>query len=269
MLAPISILLTAAHNTVALLRTDPWTMSLRQTLATSPHPAAAAVRRLRAAYYAFTLPAPKVVVRPLLWTFLLIREIYFFCYRVLVCEPLFKAYCKSYGKNVRTNVFIHWVVGKGDIVIGDDVEIRGKCSFVFGARFVARPTLLIGSHTRIGHSSTFVVGKNVTVGDHCLIASEVVIFDSSGHPSDPAARLASLPPRQEDVKPVTIGRNVWIGFRSIISPGVTIGDNSVVAAGSVVVTDVPPNSIVAGYPARRIGNLEPPEPLAERHEDQL
>ena len=65
-----------------------------------------------------------------------------------------------------------------------------------------------------------------------------------------------MPAEPEDVKPIAIGDNVWIGGYSVIFPGVTIGENSVVATGSVVTSDVPPNTLVAGYPARQIKRLD-------------
>jgi acetyltransferase-like isoleucine patch superfamily enzyme len=78
------------------------------------------------------------------------------------------------------------------------------------------------------------------------------MFDSPGHPVDPEARRAGLSPTAADVLPITIGDNVWIGGRSIVHPGVTIGDHSVVSAGSVVMSDVPANAVVAGNPARAV-----------------
>jgi acetyltransferase-like isoleucine patch superfamily enzyme len=84
------------------------------------------------------------------------------------------------------------------------------------------------------------------------------MFDSNGHPSDPEERMAGKPPRPEDVRPITIKDNVWVGQNSIITPGVTIGEGSIVSAGSVVISDVPPYTVVAGYPARKIGTLRNP-----------
>jgi acetyltransferase-like isoleucine patch superfamily enzyme len=132
------------------------------------------------------------------------------------------------------------------------VEVDGKCSFSFATRFCDAPTLTIGDNTGIGAGCAFTVGKRIDIGRHCRIAPGVWIFDSSGHPADPAARLAGLPPSDNEVRPVTVGDNVWIGGHSIIFPGVTIGDGSVIAAGSVVMSDVPPYTIVAGNPARKI-----------------
>jgi acetyltransferase-like isoleucine patch superfamily enzyme len=229
--------------------------SLYQFLATSDHPAARAVRGLRRRILGLTLPAPRLVVQPMLWTFLGLRSVYFFGKRLLICEPLFKAYCRRYGRGVRTGVYIHWIQGKGDIILGDEVLVDGKCTFNFAARFTARPTLIVGDHSAIGHNCRFSVGKQITIGKHCHIASDVWLLDSSGHPADPEARLAGLPPSSDEVRPIVIEDNVWIGSRSVVFPGITIGQGSIVAAASVVTGDVPPNTLVAGNPARKVRSL--------------
>jgi acetyltransferase-like isoleucine patch superfamily enzyme len=234
---------------------DPVMAKIYRFLAVSNHPVARAVRAIRRRIQGVSLPAPRIVIKPMLWMFLGLRSIYYFAMRILVCEPLFKAYCLHYGRRLRTGVFIHWVQGKGDIILGNDVLIDGKCCFSFAVRFVARPALKVGDGSGISHNCRFSVGKQITIGRHCRIASDVWMFDSSGHPADPEARLAGLPPPPEDVRPIIIDDNVWIGGRSIIFPGVTIGEGSVVAAGSVVTGDVPPNTLVAGNPARKVGSL--------------
>jgi len=224
-------------------------------LALSDHPLAVLARRIRRGLARFGLPAPRIVVRPVLVLFLLSRSTYFFMVRVFVCEPLFKAYCTSYGRNLRTGVFLPWVQGRGALMIGDNVVVDGKSSFHFAVRYSDRPELIIGDNTGIGHGCSFTVGKRITIGRHCRIGLSVQMFDSPGHASDPAARLAGLPAAQDEVRPITIGDNVWIGNNSIICPGVTIGDGSAVAIGSVVMSDVPENTLVAGNPARRVQAL--------------
>ncbi|HKI18860.1 MAG TPA: acyltransferase, partial [Isosphaeraceae bacterium] len=171
--------------------------------------------------------------------------------------PLFKAYCASYGRNVHTGVYIHYIQGQGELIVGDDVLVDGKCTFGFAARFSDRPTLTIGDHSGIGHGCGFTVAKRITIGRHCRIGGGVLMFDASGHPSDPSGRLAKLPPSPDEVRPITLEDNVWIGGRCTIFPGVTIGEGSVVSAGSVVTADVPPYTLVAGNPARRVRALEP------------
>jgi acetyltransferase-like isoleucine patch superfamily enzyme len=232
--------------------------SLANWVKNSPHPAARAAKWLYRSARTFTLPAPRVVTVPMRWTYLFLRATYAGAMRIFICEPIFKSYCKSYGARVRTGECVHWISGHGDLVVGDDVLIDGRCAFVFAALFPERPALVIGDHTVIANSCTIAVARRVEIGRHCMLAADTWIVDSPGHPADPAARLAHLPPRPEDVKPVKIGDNVWIGRACFILPGVTIGEGSVVSAGSVVTNDVPPYTIVAGYPARKIGTLQRP-----------
>ncbi|SIO61456.1 Hexapeptide repeat of succinyl-transferase [Singulisphaera sp. GP187] len=229
-------------------------MNYRYRLAQSQHPAARILRRLYWGVQTFSLPAPRYVIKPMLWAYLALRELYYFAMRVCICEPLFKAACRRHGRRLRTGVFIHWIKGKGDIVIGDDVEFGGKCDIMFAARFTPNPTLEVGDRTCV-RGTTFSIGRRISIGNDCLIAMGVKMFDSNGHQSDPEARLAGLPPEFEDVRPITIADNVWIGQMSIVTPGVNIGEGSIVSAGSVVLGDVPPYTVVAGYPARKIGSL--------------
>jgi acetyltransferase-like isoleucine patch superfamily enzyme len=229
--------------------------SLRRAIATSDHPLARSARTAYRAYNGFTLPAPSPVVKPMLWLYLGGRTVIHFLRRVLIAEPLFKAYCTSYGRGVRTGIFVQWVEGKGELIVGDHVRIWGKASFTFAARFSDRPRLEIGDRTSIGHGVAITVATHVRIGRDCHIAGGTRIFDSSGHPADPAKRLAGLPPDPDEIKPVVIGDNVWLGANAVIFPGVTIGDGAVVATSSVVTGDVPPNTLVAGYPARRIKQL--------------
>jgi acetyltransferase-like isoleucine patch superfamily enzyme len=250
--------LVESHPTSAAAPSRP---ALRRYLATSDRLIPRIVRALYRSPASFSLPAPRIVVKPLLWTFLLVRRLYYFAVRVFVCEPLFKAYCKQYGRGLRTGVYIHWVQGKGDIILGDHVKLDGKCGITFAARFADCPTLRIGDGTRIGHNTRFTIGKAVTIGRSCLLSGEILIFDTSSHPTDPVARAARQPPPDDDVRPVVIGDNVWIGVRCLIFPGVRIGEGSTVSAGSVVRSHVPPYTVVAGNPAKVVLRL--PRPIPE------
>jgi acetyltransferase-like isoleucine patch superfamily enzyme len=229
---------------------------IRRTLALSDHWLPRLLRKCRRALLNFGLPPiPRFLTTPLLALFLTIRSIYKFAIRVFVCEPFFKAYCTSYGRGVHTGSHLHWVLGRGQLIVGNHVRIDGKCTFSFAARFSDQPTLIIGDRTGISHACHFTVGKKITIGQHCRIASNVWIFDSPGHSADPVARIAGLPPTDEEVVPVVIEDNVWIGRGAIIMKGVTIGQGSIIVAGSVVMTNVPPNTLVAGNPARQLRKL--------------
>jgi acetyltransferase-like isoleucine patch superfamily enzyme len=233
--------------------------SLRRYLATADTPFPRLVRAIRSAIATFSVPAPHALTKPLLWLFLALRNSYFFALRVFICEPLFKAYCKRYGRGLRTDCYVHWVSGSGDIMLGANVWLDGKIAIGFAARFAERPELLIGDNTAIGHGCRFAIGKRITIGRNCNLSGGTIVMDSNGHPADPKARSAHQPPAAEDVRPVVIGDGVWIGMQCIIFPGVKIGDGSVISAGSVVRTHVPPYSVVAGNPAKVMFRLKRPE----------
>ena len=87
----------------------------------------------------------------------------------------------------------------------------------------------------------------VTIGDDCFIGPNVSLYTAC-HSTDPAERNS----RQEWARPVTIGDSVWIGGSTTILPGVSIGDNVTIGAGSVVVRDIPSNTIAVGNPCKVI-----------------
>lgn len=90
----------------------------------------------------------------------------------------------------------------------------------------------------------------VTIGNHTLFGPAVQIYTAT-HPLDAAERRRGL----ESARPIVIGSDVWIGGGAIICPGVTIGDRSVIGAGSVVTRDIPADVIAAGNPARVLRSL--------------
>jgi len=230
-------------------------VNLRRYVATSDRLHAVVARKLYRALQNFSLPAPRLLVVPALRIFLFIRSVYYFVWRVFVCEPLFKAYCTKYGRNLHTGVFIHWVQGKGDIIVGDNVTFDGKSSLSFSVRYSTRPTLSVGDNSWIGHGCGLTVGSRISIGRDCLFGVGVRVLDTPGHPTDPGQRLEKLPAPIEAVRPVVIGDNVWIGAYATILPGVTIGNGSVIGTGSVVTKSVPENALVAGNPARVIRSL--------------
>ena len=232
--------------------------TFRQQVALSDKAWARTARSIRRGLLGFSLPIPHGAARVLVRIFHGARVAWYTLRRVLIAEPLFKGYCASYGRNLRTGIFVHFVQGGGAIEAGDDVLVDGKSSFLFATRFSDRPTLVIGDRTGIGHDCTFAVARRIEIGADCRIARGVWMFDSPGHPSEPEARRLGKPPEADQVRPIIIGNNVWVGGFSIIFPGVSIGEGSVIAAGSVVVADVPAYTVMAGNPARRISQLKSP-----------
>jgi acetyltransferase-like isoleucine patch superfamily enzyme len=106
----------------------------------------------------------------------------------------------------------------------------------------------IGKNVFINHACSFLDMGGITIEDDVLIGPKVNVI-TENHPLDPADRRALI------CKPIVIKRNAWIGAGATILPGVTVGENAVVAAGAVVSKDVPANTIVGGIPARHIKNF--------------
>ncbi len=149
------------------------------------------------------------------------------------------------------------------VVLGKHVSIYAGCSFSVGPQ----GRCMVGDFTLL-NGALIMTEERIEIGSHCLISWNVGIADSDFHPLAPAQRLIDAqalapflkdrPPRPKlKTVPVIIGNNVWIGMNATILKGVTIGENSVVAAGSVVTKSVPPNTVVAGNPAVAIKTLNP------------
>jgi acetyltransferase-like isoleucine patch superfamily enzyme len=106
----------------------------------------------------------------------------------------------------------------------------------------------IGKNVFINHACSFLDLGGITIEDDVQIGPRVNLV-TENHPIDPTTR------KNLELKSIIIKRNAWIGAGATILPGVTIGENSIVAAGAVVNKDVPPNTIVGGIPAKLIKSI--------------
>lgn len=113
------------------------------------------------------------------------------------------------------------------------------------------PSSRIEIGDRVGFNSIaiFCRSQKISIGSGTLIGGNCQISDTDGHPLWPPESRSFYPGTEHDA-PVTIGKNVFIGLNVTILKGTSIGDNSVIAAGSVVTGDIPRNCLVAGIPAR-------------------
>ena len=109
--------------------------------------------------------------------------------------------------------------------------------------------IYVGKNVFINCCCHFQDQGGVYIGDDVLIGSHVV-FATINHGQSPDARSDNIP------SPIHIGNKVWIGSHATILPGVTIGDNAIIAAGAVVTKDVPANTVAGGVPAKIIKNIE-------------
>lgn len=108
----------------------------------------------------------------------------------------------------------------------------------------------VGARTFVNYNLTALDVVSITIGEDCQIGPNVQLLTPT-HPLDPKPRRDKL----EAAQPITICDNVWLGGGVIVCPGVTIGENSVVGAGSVVTRDIPANVVAVGNPARVIREL--------------
>ena len=106
----------------------------------------------------------------------------------------------------------------------------------------------IGKNVFINHACSFLDMGGIILEDHVLIGPKVNLI-TENHPLNPANRRSLV------CKPIVIKRNAWIGAAATILPGVTIGENAIVAAGAVVSKNVPANTVVAGVPAQFIKTI--------------
>jgi acetyltransferase-like isoleucine patch superfamily enzyme len=133
---------------------------------------------------------------------------------------------------------------------GGRIEV-GNCALFSGVRLECwrGAFISIGDGTYLNRGTEIVAGRSVTIGRDCKIARDVIIMDTDQH---------GMGDNDPPIAPVRIGDRVWIGARAIILKGVSVGDDSVIGAGSVVTRDVPALSVVAGVPARLLRLLDQP-----------
>ena len=153
------------------------------------------------------------------------------CYEFNMCRP---------SDTGRQKELISKIIGniKGNIVI----TAPFYCDYGIN--------ISVGDNFYTNHNVTILDGAPVTFGDNVFIAPDCV-FSTAGHPLDVEQRNQGL----EIALPITVGDNVWIGTQVSVLPGVTIGSNTIIGAGSVVNRDIPDGVIAAGNPCKVIRKI--------------
>ncbi len=142
--------------------------------------------------------------------------------------------CKFYGKSK--------IIGKGKIILGDNVTvIKATLSAGQGGKIV------VGNNCYLSSCTLAALGA-IEVGDEALISGQANIIDTDWHGSRRSER--------GKIEPVVVGKHVWVCAGATLLKGVSVGDNAIVGFGSVVTHDVAANTIVAGNPAKKIGDTD-------------
>ena len=156
-----------------------------------------------------------------------------------------KRLCEEYNRTPRDErekrqAIMRSLLGK----CGENFNIESNVWFDYGYNTE------VGENFYANHDCVFLDTNKLIFGDNVFIAPQCGFY-TAGHPLDGETRRAQL----EFAKPIRVGSDVWIGGGVRVLPGVTIGDNVVIGAGSVVVHDIPSNSVAVGNPARVIRTL--------------
>lgn len=169
-------------------------------------------------------------------------------------DPEYPKLFKVIQKAIRTTAKLN------NLVTDDRQEINNLFGELIGKKvddtfFLIPPfysdfgeNITIGKNVFVNHACTFMDRGGITIEDDVLIGPKVNLI-TTNHPLNPEERSATIS------HPITIKRRAWIGVGATILPGVTVGENAVVAAGAVVSKNVPANSIVAGVPAKVIKTI--------------
>ena len=142
----------------------------------------------------------------------------------------------SYGDNGRSSIL--------RMDKNSTLDVKGGFCFYYGADIILfeGAPLELGNNSFINNGCKIRCHSHIVIGDNCAISHDFTVMDSDAH------EIEGI----QHIQPVIIGNHVWIGTRTIVLKGVTIGDGAIVAAGSVVTRDVPPKCMVAGVPAKVI-----------------
>lgn len=169
----------------------------------------------------------------------------------------------SFGRGLE--VFGNCIIRKhpqSHIAIGDGVQLfssswRSSTANCFNCKlrtFHSTSSIIFGDHSCMTGGAIIARSKTIRIGARCLIAPGVTILDSDFHISWPPDRRNAWDTDLD--KDVVLEENVWIGMGCIVLKGVTVGKNSVIAAGSVVVNSIPANCLAGGNPAKVLKRMD-------------
>jgi maltose O-acetyltransferase len=174
--------------------------------------------------------------------------------------------CRFYAMLAGTTFQLHWpVIFYAPVRVGGSGTVEVGAGTTFGVAQAPRlgngeslllakrqnDRLIIGNRVAFSNNVSIICTNEITIADDCLVGDMVCIYDSDFHGISPDERRSN----SGISKSVCIERNVWLGSRCIVLKGVTVGENSIIAAMSVVTDSIPSNSIAAGNPARVVKRI--------------
>jgi acetyltransferase-like isoleucine patch superfamily enzyme len=171
---------------------------------------------------------------------------------------------EAFGRD--TTIMKPWCieVNGGPISLGDYANIiatsDNKVRLTVWSNRPDEGTIQIGKYCLICAGVRISAATEITIGDNCMLANRVYVTDADWHDLYDRSMFVG------QSSPVRIGNNVWLGDSAIVCKGVTIGDNSIIGAGAVVVKNIPPNVVAAGNPAVVLKQLDRDKPMQTRED---
>lgn len=185
------------------------------------------------------------------------QSIDYICYKLhrVYITAIYSHRFKSFGKDSLLASGLR-LINAQNIVIGRNSSIMKNCVLETCPDAGLNPEMVIGDSVSLGEYSHVTCARNVIIGDGVVTGRFVLITDN-GHGQSSAEELELSPLSRKTYSKgyVVIGRNVWIGDKASILPGVTIGEGAVIGANAVVTKDVPAYSLAVGNPAKVIKQI--------------
>ena len=201
------------------------------------------------------LPAPRFIFKPLLILHLSLTRLFRRIIVALYFQPLFLMYLTNKPKRLRIERSLPFVIGVPIISLGDDCRFNGSMVISAKSGGTKQPSLIIGNRVGIQFNNQIFIGTEINIGDDCRLAEGCVLRGYTGHPVNPERRLLGLAEDSHEFGPITLKNNVWLGNGVKVNANVTIGENSVIASGSIVTKDIPDNVLAGGIPAKIIRQI--------------
>ncbi|GLO63435.1 acetyltransferase [Vibrio sp. MACH09] len=207
----------------------------------------------------FELPSIAIINIPLYHLYSAIKNALSEITRVFLNTPAFKGRVQQCGRRLYLYTGVPYISGPLHIEIGDDCRISGQTTFS-GRSASGSPMLRIGNNVGIGWQTTIAVGSKVIIEDNVRIAGRSGFYGYPGHPIDAKHRAEGAADTDDQIGEICLKRDVWLASNVSVMAGVTIGQGTIVAAGSIVTKDLPPFVLAGGNPARVIKSLIESQP---------
>lgn len=226
----------------------------------SSGPSAGFIRAIHASRQSLEMPkALCALYAPLRTLHQFLRTLLAWIVSLFYWTPIFKS--QLHGPCKRLNLYggLPFITGPVEITCGNDCRISAATTFSGRTSSQETPQLLIGNNVGIGWQTTIAVGSKVILEDNVRMGGRNFLAGYPGHPISAANRAAGLPDLDHQVGDIILEKDVWLGTGVFVMAGVSIGEGTIVAAGSVVTKSLPSGVLAGGNPARIIKQLGHPE----------